>query len=89
VGHRPLERESPPQQLIPTRAESDSLPQQGKVPRKQFFFEKKNQKTFAGFGTGQSYQARKPAEQKSFGSFLQKRTASSVLFPKYYMPNKP
>jgi hypothetical protein len=46
------------------------------APRKQFFFEKKNQKTFTLFNTCQSYQSRQPTKQKSFGSFLQKRTAS-------------
>jgi hypothetical protein len=44
--------------------------------RKQFFFEKKNQKTLAllvdAAGTIDTYRK----EQKFFGSFFQKRTAS-------------
>jgi hypothetical protein len=47
---------------------------QGQV-RKQFFFEKKNQKTFICSGFGVSGWAQ-PNEQKFFGSFFQKRTAS-------------
>jgi hypothetical protein len=46
------------------------------VPRKQFFFEKKNQKTFVRFSACQSYQPRQPTEQKFFVSFFQKRDAS-------------
>jgi hypothetical protein len=46
------------------------------VQRKQFFFEKKNQKTFTFFSKNQSCQPRQITEQKFFGSFFQKRTAS-------------
>jgi hypothetical protein len=46
------------------------------VQRKQFSFEKKSQKTFVRFGTGQSLRPRQPSKQKFFGSFFQKRTAS-------------
>jgi len=44
-----------------------------------FFFEKKNQKTFATYGrslTQAAVQDSAPKEQKFFGSFFQKRTAS-------------
>jgi hypothetical protein len=44
--------------------------------RKQFFFEKKNQKTFTYFDPCRSGLARQAREQKFFGSFIQKRTAS-------------
>jgi hypothetical protein len=46
--------------------------------RKQFFFEKKNQKTFAPFGrslTAAPPSDSAPKEQKFFGSFFQKRTS--------------
>jgi hypothetical protein len=44
--------------------------------RKQFFFEKKNQKTFALGDALHPRGPRQPTEQKFFGSFFQKRTAS-------------
>jgi ABC-type amino acid transport substrate-binding protein/cytochrome c5 len=44
------------------------------IARKQFFFEKKHQKTFTRSGTCQSHQSRQLNEQKFFGSFFQKRT---------------
>jgi len=46
------------------------------VPRKQFFFEKKNQKTFTRFDTCQSNSQSQPTEQKFFVSFFQKRNTS-------------
>jgi hypothetical protein len=46
------------------------------MPRKQFFFEKKNQKTFVRFSKLQSYPARQTVEQKFLGSFFQKNTAA-------------
>jgi len=50
------------------------------VTRKYFFFEKKKQKTFIclvdAAGTIDTHRN----EQKFFGSFFQKRTASLVLF---------
>jgi hypothetical protein len=52
---------------------------QGSEARKQFFFEKKNQKTFALYGACRSYVSRHLNRQKFFGSFFQKRTASSLL----------
>jgi hypothetical protein len=58
------------ERLIPARIESDSL------RRKQCFFEKKHQKTFIRFATRRLYRTRQPMEQKFFGSFFQKRTAS-------------
>jgi hypothetical protein len=53
-----------------------------KSKRKQFFFEKKNQKTFANGGQhpvrkGQSRAAGE--SQKFFGSFFQKRTAFFIV----------
>jgi hypothetical protein len=45
-----------------------------KKARKQFFFEKKNQKTFVPRSV--SLRNAYPKEQKSFASFLQKRSAS-------------
>ena len=48
----------------------------GQVRRKQFFFEKKNQKTFTCWGACQSFQPRKPKEQQFFVSFFQKRNTS-------------
>jgi hypothetical protein len=47
---------------------------QGTLGRKAFFFEKKNQKTFATWGTLPEGAA--TAAQKSFASFLQKRRPS-------------
>jgi hypothetical protein len=47
-----------------------------------FFFEKKNQKTFAPFGRSQIPQPAPdsaPNEKKFFGSFSQKRTTSLPL----------
>jgi hypothetical protein len=44
--------------------------------RKQFFFEKKNQKTFARLS--RSSRQRKLEWEKFFGSFFQKRTAFSA-----------
>jgi hypothetical protein len=44
-----------------------------------FFFEKKNQKTFAlilGVGNAEAAGASMPNNQKFFGSFFQKRTPS-------------
>jgi hypothetical protein len=42
------------------------------VGRKQFFFAKKNQKTFPSWGA--RYGTARTKQQKFFGSFLQKRT---------------
>jgi hypothetical protein len=62
--------------------------------QKQFFFEKKNQKTFAFDAipvvSAMTSTLPQAQSQKSFGSFLQKRTAS---FPKLlslldFFPNK-
>jgi hypothetical protein len=47
----------------------------GGAARKQFFFEKKNQKTFT-FSAGRDRRGAETKEQKFFGSFFQKRTAS-------------
>jgi hypothetical protein len=47
--------------------------------RKMFFFEKKNQKTFATFGRSRTQAPESDSErqeQKFFGSFFQKRTTS-------------
>jgi hypothetical protein len=52
-----------------------SLRPESESERKAFFFEKKKQKTFICFGFGFSGWAQ-PSEQKFFGSFFQKRTAS-------------
>jgi hypothetical protein len=49
-----------------------------RLGRKVFFFEKKKQETFVRFGFGLSGEAEASA-QKSFGSFLQKRTSSFLL----------
>jgi hypothetical protein len=43
--------------------------------RKQFFFEKKNQKTFALLADAAGTNGTDPQEEKFFGSFFQKRTA--------------
>jgi hypothetical protein len=52
--------------------------------KKQFFFEKKNQKTFAPRGRSRT-QAAEPdsaaKEQKFFGSFFQKSTTSFATAP--------
>jgi hypothetical protein len=53
--------------------------QESQAPRKQFFFEKKNQKTFVRFG---AYQ---PTGQKFFVSFFKKRNTS---FPVHGSPVK-
>ena len=48
-----------------------------------FFFEKKNQKTFATFGRSRTLVAVSDSErqlQKFFGSFFQKRTSSLYLY---------
>jgi hypothetical protein len=44
--------------------------------RKVFFSEEKKQKTFANLGVGAACMVRDSNSQKSFGSFLQKRTSS-------------
>jgi len=44
--------------------------------RKQFFFEKKNQKTFTRLVDADGTIGTHPQRQKFFGSFFQKRTAS-------------
>jgi hypothetical protein len=49
------------------------------VARKQFFFEKKNQKTFAQLDDAPDTNGMYLREQKFFGSFFQKRTASFAL----------
>jgi hypothetical protein len=46
--------------------------------RKQFFFEKKNQKTFASLGRA-SPERPKPNVQKFFASFFKKEDLSSAL----------
>jgi hypothetical protein len=48
----------------------------GESKRKQFFFEKKDQKAFTHSGTRPSCRAHQLNEEKFFGSFFQKRTAS-------------
>jgi hypothetical protein len=48
------------------------------MDRKNFFFEKKKQKTSGPAGCG-SVVASAPREQKFFGSFFQKRTAFFFL----------
>jgi hypothetical protein len=47
--------------------------------KEEFFFEKKNQKTFAPGGRGNG-SATAPNEQKFFASFFQKRSACFVIF---------
>jgi hypothetical protein len=47
--------------------------------RKQFFFEKKNQKTFIRLSTRRRCLTRQSTEQKFFVSFFQKRNASLLL----------
>jgi hypothetical protein len=57
---------------------------EGQAPRKQFFFEKKNQKTFICFGqhlTGLFSPEATGNSQKFFGSFFQKRTVSLLGRP--------
>jgi hypothetical protein len=49
------------------------------VARKQFFFEKKNQKTFTQLDDAPDTNGAYLREQKFFGSFFQKRTASFAL----------
>jgi hypothetical protein len=50
-----------------------------------FFFEKKNQKTFANWAAANPEPQRpdgaRPNDRKSFGSFLQKRTSSFSSYP--------
>jgi hypothetical protein len=50
----------------------------GSEARKQFFFERKNQKTFVRLLDAADTTGPYLIEQKFFGSFFQKRTASSL-----------
>jgi hypothetical protein len=50
-----------------------------KEKRKQFFFEKKNQKTFARSGTRQSYPTRTPTNKSFLFLFFKKEILSSFL----------
>jgi hypothetical protein len=62
-------------------------------PRKQFFFEKKNQKTFDYVELIRGSRGAAANEQKFFGSFFQKRTASFLLAPhvpqRDHVPGRP
>jgi hypothetical protein len=63
----------------PTQTTAGGNAQRGDCKRKQFFFEKKNQKTFAFLGDVPIGQAASPNNQKFFVSFFQKRNSSFLL----------